>query len=160
MIVAAMVAGALAANGCADANGQFGRREVPVGTIAAIRAVKVYADPAFFATRRQSGSGFYRAKAPVAVRTGKTITLSIARKDRALADLAFSHTRNGQERRTDVARFSACRRGHERGERGWSSWAGAFYLKRPGCVHLVAQEPGSARVHRGTLSFGMGTTCR
>jgi hypothetical protein len=144
---------------CENAVGQFGRREVPVGTVAAIRAVKGYADPAFFATRRDPETGLYWAKAPVAVRKGKVVSVSIAREDRALADLSFYPTREGETDLRDVVRFSACPRGRGPGERLWSSWPGGFVLTGPGCVDLVARARGSRRVHRATLSFGMGEAC-
>jgi hypothetical protein len=144
---------------CSNAVGNFGQREVPIGSVAFVRAVNGYANPAFWATRRDPDTGRYWAKAPIAVRNGKTVTVSIARSDRRVGDLQFMPSRSGGADLRKSVRFTACPRGRATGDRGWSSWPGGFVLDGPACLDLVAREVGSRRVHRATLSFGMGDAC-
>jgi hypothetical protein len=152
----ASAAGArVARSGCDRAVGTFGRRQVSIGTIGAVRAVRGYSDPAVAERFRDEDTGGYGFKAPLAVRRGKVVTISIARSDRDWASLGIDgHTR------FDSVRLSACPRPAPRTvppyERKWSSWVNGFRIKRLGCLHLVAREQGSARVHRATLSFGVG----
>ena len=144
--------------GCDRAVGTFGRREVFIGTVAAIRAVKNYADPTGLEPFRDPDTGGYGFKAPLAVRRGKVVTIAIARPDRAWAGISIDGRRP-----VDRWVLTACPRpapaSVEPYERHWSSWAGGFAVKRLGCLHLVARERGERRIHRATLSFGMRDTC-
>jgi hypothetical protein len=146
----------VAESGCDRAVATFGRREVSIGTVAAVRAVRNYADPAAVERFRQAGG--YGFKAPLAVRRGKVVTISIARTDRDWAGLGIDGSRP-----VDAVRLTACPRPAPRSvpayERKWSSWVNSFTVKRLGCLHLVARERGNGRVHRATLSFGMGDGC-
>jgi hypothetical protein len=138
--------------------GTFGRREVSIGTVGAVRAVKTYADPAVAERFREEGTRRYGFKAPLAVRRGKVVVIAIARRDRDWAGITIDGRRPA-----DRWLFTACPRpappSVEPYERHWSSWAGGFAVKRLGCVHVVARERGKRRIHRATLSFGMGDTC-
>jgi hypothetical protein len=107
-LVAVTSAGAAApaVRDCREANGPVGEDHVPIGSVAAVRFVTPYADLGFFATRRFYRSGLrYWAKAPFSVSRGKFVTISIARRDRALADLVVGGSR------ADAMRFRACKRG-------------------------------------------------
>jgi hypothetical protein len=123
-----------------------------------VRAVNVYADPATAEGFRHPDTGGYGFKAPLAVPRGKVVTISIARADRDWASLGI----DGRSP-VDSVRLSACSRPAPRWvdpyERDWSSWVNGFTVKRLGCLRLVAREHGSPRVHRATLSFGMGADC-
>ena len=144
--------------GCDRAVGTFGRREVFIGTVAAVRAVKGYADPEDLEPFRDPDTGGYGFKAPLAVRRGKVVTIAIARPDRAWAGISI----DGRGP-VDRVRFTACPRpappSVDPYERHWSSWAGGFVVKRPSCVHVVARERGKRRIHRATLSFGKRDAC-
>jgi hypothetical protein len=140
---------------CANSTGGFGRREVRFGP-AWVRAVRQYADPALFASRRQADSGLYWAKAPLSLRRGRTATVSIAPKDRPFVDFGFGGRNVG-----DVVRVTACPRNRHRdtGERRFTSWAGGYYLTQRRCIDVVAHPRRSGSVDRATLSFGMGDAC-
>jgi hypothetical protein len=143
---------------CSNANGPPDLREVAIGPLAAVGGVNVFANPGFFASYYDDDTRQYGAKTPISVRKGRSVTVSIAWSDRDVADLAFGFGRHGQRRQRDAVRFAACPRGRGHG-RGWSTWPGGFRLTEPACVGVVARERGSRRVHRATLSFGMGDAC-
>jgi hypothetical protein len=153
IIVASAVAVAAAAPaaaetpraGCAEANGPVNLARHAIGPLAAIGGVAYWADPAALETQHVGGQ--YSMKAPPTVRRGRTVTIAIARQDRAIADIAAGGKRG------DAIRFTACR------HRKWSGWAGGFWLKRPACLHLTARERGKRRVYRTVISFGMGDSC-
>jgi hypothetical protein len=132
--------------GCRQANGPTGIPRHPIGPLAAIGGVAYYADPAAFEHYRMP-DGRYGTKAPPAVRRGRTVTISIARRDRDIAEISLSGPH------ADSFRLTACR------HRPWSAWAGGFQLKHATCLHVVARERGSRRVYRTVLSFGMGDSC-
>ena len=132
--------------GCRDANGPRFIPRHAIGPLAAIGGVDYYADPAAFERYRMEDGG-YGAKAPPTVRRGRTVTISIARRDRDVGEIALGGVH------ADSYRLTACPR------RRWSAWPGGFRLKRPTCLHLTARERGSRRVHRTVLSFGMGDSC-
>jgi hypothetical protein len=144
--------------GCDRAVGTFGRREVSIGTVGAVRAVSGYADPAVAERFRDRDSRGYGFKAPLAVRRGTVVRISIARADRDWARIGIDGRRP-----VHSVRLTACPRPAPRRvppyERGWSSWVNGFTLKRLGCVHVVARKRGGRRIHRATLSFGMGDAC-
>jgi hypothetical protein len=144
--------------GCDRAVGTFGRREVFIGTVGAVRAVLNYADPDGLEPFRNPDGPGYGFKAPLAVRRGKVVTIAIARPDRDWAGISIDGRRPA-----DRWLFTACPRPAPRSvdpyERHWSSWAGGFAVKRLGCVHVVARERGKRRIHRATLSFGMRDAC-
>ena len=155
LVIAAAVTAALAASapaaaatprlGCRDANGPVGISRHMIGPLAAIGGVEYWADPAAMESHRQ-GDG-YGSKAPPTVRRGRTVTISIARRDRGFAEMSVGRFH------ADAIRFTACK------HRRWSAWAGGFELKHLGCVHLTARERGKRRVYRTVLSFGMGDAC-
>jgi hypothetical protein len=126
--------------------------------LVAVRAVNVYADPAEADRFRDPDTGGYGFKAPLAVRRGKTVTISIARPDRDWAGLGIDGRRP-----VDSVRLNACPRpappSVDPYEQDWSSWVNGFTVKRLGCLRLLARERGTRRVHRAMLSFGMGDAC-
>lgn len=132
--------------GCRDANGPTGVTRHPIGPLAAIGGVEYWADPAAMERSRQD-FGVYWSKAPPTVRRGRTVTISIARRDRGFAEMLVGG------RHSDSFRFTACPR------RPWSAWAGGFQLKHPACLRLTARERGKRRVDRTIVSFGMGDSC-
>lgn len=146
--------------GCANANGPRGGPDrIPIGDFAAVNNVDFYADPAQTARNRDPRNGYYGFKTPLAVRQGKTVTISVDPTDRDWVELNASGAR-----KADSLTLTACppgddNRNHNADQRRWSAWPGGFVLKRPGCVRLLARERGSPVVQRGVVSFGMGDAC-
>jgi hypothetical protein len=146
LAAAAPAAAATPHRGCKEMNGPLGVPRHMIGPLAAIGAVDYWADPAAM-ERFRLDDGDYWSKAPPSVRRGRTVTISIARRDRGFAEILVGGSH------ADAFRFTACR------NRRWSAWAGGFQLKHLGCVHMTAREKGKRRVYRTVLSFGMGDSC-
>jgi hypothetical protein len=138
---------------CSESSGAFGAREVRFGP-AWIRNADEWADPSFFATRRDPATGLYGTKSPLSLHRGVTATVSIARRDRPYADFKFVGSR-----RADVLRVSACPRNGRRGDAAYTTWPGGFRLTEPRCVTVSVRRHDNGRVDRATLSFGMGDAC-
>src|SRR3954451_15451008 len=103
---AALAAGAPAAAapphlGCKEMNGPLGVPRHMIGPLAAIGAVDYWADPAAMERVRQD-DGDYCSKAPPTVRRGRTVTISIARRDRGFAEMLVGGSH------ADSFRFTAC----------------------------------------------------
>ena len=89
--------------GCDRAVGTFGRREVFIGTVGAVRAVLNYADPDGLEPFRNPDGPGYGFKAPLAVRRGKVVTIAIARPDRDWVGISIDGRRPA-----DRWLFTAC----------------------------------------------------
>ena len=144
--------------GCDRAVGTFGRREVFIGTVGAVRAVLNYADPDGLEPFRNPDGPGYGFKAPLAVRRGKVVTIAIARPDRdwpASASTAAALPTGGFSPPAPARRRARWIRTSGTGPRGPaaspSSGSAAF-----------TSWPASGdkrRIHRATLSFGMRDAC-
>jgi hypothetical protein len=142
---------------CADAEGPYPRDIVRFGPAFTGTTDGYVADPDAFAQQYDPDRDRYAAKIPMGMRRGVTATVSIARADRPFANFV-SHGRNAG----DVVRMTACPRSDPEGEgvrNRYTAWAWGYFLKEPRCVDVVVRRGHPRRVHRTTLSFGMGDTC-